>query len=112
MVALTESEGVKTLGTINYDVFYIPPDRGRLQHWTISAKTLVHLAIMGCYAYRRNQFISPRISFALNTKIVHPLEVMEGVIYTIDIHSDFISLSQVEGFVRQILDKLYMRGIY
>jgi deoxyribodipyrimidine photolyase-related protein len=54
-----------------------------------------------------------RISFALNVKILHPLEVIEKVIAYYRSNTEIISLSQVEGFVRQILGwREYMRGIY
>ena len=60
----------------------------------------------------RNLFHS-RISFALNTKILHPLEVMGAVIKYYQMNQERIVLSQVEGFVRQILGwREYMRGIY
>jgi len=54
-----------------------------------------------------------RISFALNTKMIHPLEVVETVIAYYRKNSAEIALSQVEGFVRQIIGwREYMRGIY
>jgi deoxyribodipyrimidine photolyase-related protein len=61
---------------------------------------------------QRNLFHS-RISFALNTKILHPMEVMKVVIDHYHKNPEAIALSQVEGFVRQILGwREYMRGIY
>ena len=60
----------------------------------------------------RNLFHS-RISFALNTKILHPLEVMGAVIKYYQINQERIALSQVEGFVRQILGVARIHaGIY
>ncbi|MEK9788276.1 MAG: cryptochrome/photolyase family protein, partial [Flavobacteriaceae bacterium] len=54
-----------------------------------------------------------RLSFALNTKLLHPLEVVEKVIIHYRASTDQIELSQVEGFVRQIIGwREYMRGIY
>ncbi|SHG82169.1 cryptochrome/photolyase family protein [Ferrimonas marina] len=53
-----------------------------------------------------------RLSFSLNTKMLHPMEVIEAVIgqYRQD---EAITLAQVEGFVRQILGwREYVRGIY
>lgn len=61
---------------------------------------------------QRNLFHS-RISFALNVKILNPKEVIDSVISHYHKNSDVIALSQVEGFVRQILGwREYMRGIY
>lgn len=116
LVALLESEGVKTLGTINYDRFLYPTHRGAAlkQLDYFCENLLVHFGDYqdAMHTEEINLFHS-RISFALNAKIVHPLEVMEGVIAYYRLHSDSISLSQVEGFVRQILGwREYMRGIY
>ena len=54
-----------------------------------------------------------RISFALNTKMLHPLEVIETAITTWENNPSKIAIQQIEGFVRQILGwREYMRGIY
>jgi deoxyribodipyrimidine photolyase-related protein len=53
------------------------------------------------------------LSFSLNTKMVHPLEVVHRVIEEWEKRPSEISLSQVEGFVRQIIGwREFMRGIY
>ena len=52
-----------------------------------------------------------RLSFLLNVKILHPLEVIEKV--TQAYIEDHASIEQVEGFVRQIIGwREFMRGIY
>ncbi len=54
-----------------------------------------------------------RISFALNTKMISPREVVELAVKHWSQKSDEISIAQIEGFVRQILGwREYMRGIY
>ena len=54
-----------------------------------------------------------RISFALNIKMLSPTEVIESAITTWQEQPDLISLSQIEGYVRQIIGwREYMRGIY
>ena len=54
-----------------------------------------------------------RLSFALNSKILHPMQVIERVIEEYHHNQDVISLAQVEGFVRQILGwREYVRGMY
>ena len=54
-----------------------------------------------------------RLSFALNSKMISPKEVIDSVIEYYESHQDSIHISQVEGFVRQILGwREYMRGIY
>lgn len=54
-----------------------------------------------------------RLSFAMNTKMLHPQEVIDAAILTWQKRPSDIELHQVEGFVRQILGwREYMRGIY
>lgn len=54
-----------------------------------------------------------RLSFAMNSKLLSPKEVVDKVIdYYYDCTND-IHISQVEGFIRQILGwREYMRGLY
>jgi deoxyribodipyrimidine photolyase-related protein len=54
-----------------------------------------------------------RLSFALNTKLLHPIEVIEAVVDAWLTKKSNIEIQQIEGFVRQILGwREYMRGIY
>jgi deoxyribodipyrimidine photolyase-related protein len=54
-----------------------------------------------------------RLSFVLNAKMLHPLEVLETCIAAWQKNPDRISIAQIEGFVRQILGwREYMRGVY
>lgn len=54
-----------------------------------------------------------RLSFAMNSKILSPKEVIDTVLDYYYAHHEQIDISQVEGFVRQILGwREYMRGIY
>ncbi len=54
-----------------------------------------------------------RLSFALNTKILHPLYVVKRVIDHWCENRNNIDLSNVEGFVRQIIGwREFIRGIY
>ncbi len=54
-----------------------------------------------------------RLSFAMNSKMLHPLEVIQSVIDHWRERNEDIHISQVEGFVRQILGwREFMRGIY
>ena len=54
-----------------------------------------------------------RLSFALNTKMLHPLDVIRGTVDTWKANPNAIGIEQVEGFVRQILGwREYMRGMY
>ncbi|MEJ3624814.1 cryptochrome/photolyase family protein [Vibrio vulnificus] len=54
-----------------------------------------------------------RLSFALNSKLISPTEVINTAISAYRHNQDGISLAQIEGFVRQILGwREYVRGIY
>jgi deoxyribodipyrimidine photolyase-related protein len=54
-----------------------------------------------------------RLSFALNTKMLRPLEVIQVALKAWEKTSPKIKIQQIEGFVRQILGwREYMRGIY
>ena len=54
-----------------------------------------------------------RLSFALNVKLIHPLEVIRRVEQAYVEDPERYSLNQIEGFIRQILGwREYMRGIY
>ena len=53
-----------------------------------------------------------RLSFSINIKLLHPKEVIDAVIIAFDKRTD-IDISQVKGFVRQILGwREFVRGIY
>ena len=53
------------------------------------------------------------LSFAMNIKLIHPLEIVNRAIDFYQRHSDKITMSQIEGFVRQIIGwREFMRGIY
>lgn len=54
-----------------------------------------------------------RLSFAMNIKMLSPKEVIETVVDFYHENEEDITISQVEGFVRQILGwREYVRGIY
>ena len=54
-----------------------------------------------------------RLSFALNLKMISPLEVVQRAIHHWEKNQSEISPNQLEGFVRQIIGwREYMRGVY
>lgn len=54
-----------------------------------------------------------RLSFALNTKMLHPLEVIEATIRAWEGRKSKIEIQQIEGFVRQVIGwREFMRGVY
>ncbi len=54
-----------------------------------------------------------RLSFALNAKLLHPMQVINAALATFNAEDSQVDIAQVEGFVRQILGwREYMRGVY
>jgi len=110
------SAGVLTLGTLDPKKFLFPCSRDESLKQLEYFKThlLKHFGDYqdAMHTEEVNLFHS-RISFALNTKMIAPLEVVNSVIDYYQAHTDEIALSQVEGFVRQIIGwREYMRGMY
>lgn len=113
---MIENAGVKTIGAFDKNQFLYPLSRTQaLEQLDYFCRyLLVHFGDYqdALHTDEVNLFHS-RISFALNAKIIRPLEVVQTVITYYREHSDDIELSQVEGFVRQIIGwREYMRGIY
>lgn len=113
---LIHNAGVKTIGTLDTKNFLFPFSReealAQLNYFC--EHLLVHFGDYqdALHTEEINLFHS-RISFALNVKMISPLEVVEKVIAYYRQHEDEIELAQVEGFVRQIIGwREYMRGIY
>ncbi len=68
---------------------------------------------MTCNSDSQWSLYHSRLSFALNTKILHPLQVIKVAIDAYTSSNGTITLAQIEGFVRQILGwREYIRGIY
>ena len=113
---LIHNAGVKTIGTLDTENYLFPFSREEalVQLTYFCEHLLVHFGDYqdALHTEEINLFHS-RISFALNIKMISPLEVVEKVIAYYRQHEDEIELAQVEGFVRQIIGwREYMRGIY
>ncbi len=110
------ASGIKTIGTITADNFSWPTSRAdALSVLNYFCKNL--LIHFGDYqdALHTDEYylFHSRLSFAMNSKMISPKEVIDKVLEHYYDHSDQIHISQVEGFVRQILGwREYMRGIY
>ncbi|RME94059.1 MAG: cryptochrome/photolyase family protein [Bacteroidetes bacterium] len=116
IVELLQAAGVETIGTIDSENFHWPLDREEalelLKHFCQH-----RLRYFGTYqdamTDRHHLLFHSKISFALNTKMLHPLEVCHAVIAHWQDYQEEIDIAQVEGFVRQILGwREYMRGVY
>lgn len=68
---------------------------------------------MTCQSSHAWSLYHSRLSFALNSKMLHPKQVIDQAIAAFEHKPNQISLAQVEGFIRQILGwREFIRGIY
>ena len=115
LVRLISLAGVKTIGNIDPQNFIWPANRKECLE-------LLHFFLQRCLAdYGKYQdalhsdywsLFHARISFSLNSKMLHPREVVEAAIDHYRSHRD-VSLAAIEGFVRQIVGwREFMRGVY
>lgn len=116
LVKEIEKAGIKTIGRINSKNFEYPITRkeGLNQLDYFCEHLLIHF---GDYqdAMDTNEvnLYHSRISFAMNIKLISPKEVIEKVLETYRNSKKGIHISQVEGFIRQIIGwREYMRGMY
>ncbi|NND63382.1 MAG: cryptochrome/photolyase family protein [Flavobacteriaceae bacterium] len=116
IVELLKKSGVETIGSIDAEQFSWPTSRADslsvLNHFC--KELLVHFGDYQDAMDPNEKFLfHSRISFALNAKMLSPKEVIDKVIDFWREHKKEIDISQVEGFVRQILGwREYMRGLY
>ena len=116
IIHLLEREGVETLGKVNAEKF----------DWPTSREESLDLLEYFCHQllpkfgeyqdamYSGDAFLfHSKLSFSLNTKMVSPLEVVKKVEDYWFENQESIRISQVEGFIRQIIGwREYMRGVY
>ncbi|MCW5519332.1 cryptochrome/photolyase family protein [Aureitalea sp. L0-47] len=111
-----ENAGIETIGNIDPKQFSWPTSRedslSVLRYFC--KELLVHFGDYQDAMHTDEAFLfHSRLSFAMNSKMLHPLEVIEAVVEYWQENKDSIDISQVEGFVRQILGwREFMRGIY
>jgi len=107
---------IKTMGTVNAENYNWPTSReDALSVLNYFCKNLlIHFGDFQDALHTDETYLfHSRLSFSLNTKLISPREVIDSVIDYYHDHKKEIDISQVEGFVRQILGwREYMRGIY
>jgi deoxyribodipyrimidine photolyase-related protein len=116
MVAMLEEQGVDTIGTLQPEKFNWPVTRAEAEE---GLQFFLHelLPKFGTYqdamTERSDYLFHSRLSFFMNSKILSPREVVEQTEAYYREHQGEIDISNVEGFIRQILGwREYMRGIY
>lgn len=116
VVDLIENSDIKTIGRIDKKHFPWPSSRQECLEVLdyFCENLLVHFGDYEDAMHTDEKFLfHSRLSYAMNAKMLSPKEVIETVIAYYEEHDDEIDISQVEGFVRQILGwREFMRGIY
>jgi len=111
-----EEAGVETIGKINAKYFEYPISRKQAltQLSYFCEHLLVHFGDYQDAMHTDQVFLfHSKISFAMNTKMISPKEIVETTLATYRKRKDEIDISQVEGFLRQIIGwREYMRGMY
>ena len=111
-----EEQKIKTIGTIDSKNFEWPTSRKQsLEVLAYFCENLLeHFGTYQDALYTGHKYLfHSRISFAMNSKMISPKEVIDAVISYFHKNQDKIEIAQVEGFVRQILGwREYVRGIY
>jgi deoxyribodipyrimidine photolyase-related protein len=116
LVTLLKKCKVKTFGEIDPNKFTWATSREEglvlLEHFCREL-----LPLFGTYqdamTISHDTLFHSQLSFVLNVKLLSPQEVIDRVIREFRSRPNEISLSQAEGFVRQILGwREYMRGMY
>jgi deoxyribodipyrimidine photolyase-related protein len=116
LITEIEKAKVTTFGKINVSSFNWPTSRKEcLEQLDFFCTDL--LKYFGDYedaSHTDEKFLfHSRLSFAMNSKMLSPKEVNDKIVAYYYENKDDITISQVEGFVRQILGwREYVRGIY
>jgi len=116
IVEQIKQQDIKTMGSIQEKNFNWPtsrPDCLKVLNY-FCENLLIHFGDYQDAMHTEQIYLfHSRLSFAMNSKMLSPQEVIEKVVDTYHDNKSEIDISQVEGFVRQILGwREYMRGIY
>jgi len=116
MVEMIRESGVESMGSIQADQFSWPVTQKEADE-ALQFFLEQLLPKFGTYQdamTERSDFLfHSRLSFLMNSKILSPKKVVEKTEAYFLEHRDKIQISNVEGFIRQILGwREYMRGIY
>jgi deoxyribodipyrimidine photolyase-related protein len=116
LLVILQASGVETIGAVDAERFNWPVTREESLHLL---EHFVHLRLrfFGDYqdamTSRDWLLFHSRLSFSLNVKLLHPLEVVQACIEAWQKQADEKTYPALEGFVRQILGwREYMRGVY
>jgi len=113
---LLVKENVKTFGLIEDDKLIWPINRQQVLE-ALSFFVEQCLPYFGRYEDAMTKqhwsMFHSRLSFALNSKMLHPMETVEAALHAWEQNKSRITLPQIEAFVRQIIGwREYMLGVY
>ncbi|MCB0557883.1 MAG: cryptochrome/photolyase family protein [Lewinellaceae bacterium] len=116
LVAMLKAQQVETIGSVDEKHFTWPVTRREcLELLEYFVRNQLHLfgAYQDAMSEKGYLLFHSKLSFAMNVKLLHPLEVVDACVQYWKDHQDSIDISQIEGFVRQVIGwREYMRGIY
>ena len=116
VVSDIQKANIETIGKFETKTFDYPIDRKQAleQVKYFCEELLVHFGDYQDAMHTEQEYLfHSRISFAMNLKIISPKDVVNTTMNYYHKHGDDIDISQVEGFVRQIIGwREYMRGMY
>ncbi|MGS2726587.1 cryptochrome/photolyase family protein [Psychroserpens sp. BH13MA-6] len=111
-----KNAGIATMGHFETKTFSYPINRSQSieQLKYFCEHLLVHFGDFQDAMHTDETYLfHSRLSFAMNLKLISPKDVVKTVMNFYRKHGDAIHISQVEGFVRQIIGwREYMRGMY
>lgn len=111
-----ESAEINTFGNIDAKNFPWPTSHQECKELLdfFCSKLLVYFGDYQDALHTQEKFLfHSRLSFAMNSKMLSPKEVIDTVVDHYYENKNDIDISQVEGFIRQILGwREYMRGVY
>ena len=111
-----ENQKVVTFGSIDVENFSWPTSRKQCLALVdyFCEHLLIHFGTYEDALYSGHKFLfHSRLSYAMNSKMISPKEVIDTVVSHYYQNQEKISIAQVEGFVRQIIGwREYIRGIY
>ena len=116
IVKSIQNNKIETIGRFEDSTFSYPVNRLQAleQLDYFNENLLVHFGDYQDALHKEEVYLfHSRLSFAMNLKILSPKEIVSAVIAHYRHNSDVITISQVEGFIRQVIGwREYMRGMY
>jgi len=108
--------GIQTIGRFDFTTFSYPINREQsLQQLDyFNQNLLIHFGDYQDALHTNEVYLfHSRLSFAMNLKLISPKEIVNAVMAHYRANDNEISISQVEGFIRQVIGwREYMRGMY